>query len=96
MPGKEPLLDAVAALLKKYPTYPVLIIGHTDSRGKRDGNMALSLARAQAVFQALVGRGAEAKRFVVSGQGPDAPISDNRSKGGREQNNRVEVIFLYQ
>jgi len=31
--------DAVAALLKKYPTYPVLIIGHTDSRG-RHGELA--------------------------------------------------------
>jgi outer membrane protein OmpA-like peptidoglycan-associated protein len=95
-PGRDPVIDGVAALLKKYPTYPVLIVGHTDSRGKRDGLLALSVARAQAVFQALVSRGAEARRFVVSGQGPDQPISDNKSKAGRDQNNRVEIIFLYQ
>lgn len=95
-PGREQALDPIAALLKKYPTYPVLIVGHTDSRGKRDGLLALSVARANAVFQALISRGIEAKRFVVSGQGPDQPISDNKSKAGRDQNNRVEIIFLYQ
>jgi outer membrane protein OmpA-like peptidoglycan-associated protein len=95
-PGKESNLDPIAALLKKYPSYPVLIVGHTDSKGKRDALLATSVARAQAVFQALVARGAEARRFVVSGQGPDQPIGDNKSKAGRDQNNRVEIVFLYQ
>jgi len=85
----------VGALLKKYPTYSVQVIGHTDSRGKHGELLALSLARAQSVFNALVARGVDPKRLMVSGQGPDEPVSDNKSATGREQNNRVEVVFLY-
>jgi outer membrane protein OmpA-like peptidoglycan-associated protein len=88
-------LDGVGALLKKYPTYTVQVIGHTDNRGKHGELLALSLARAQSVFSALVSRGVDPKRLMVSGQGPDEPITDNKSAAGREQNNRVEVIILY-
>jgi OOP family OmpA-OmpF porin len=92
--GEGPL-DGVGALLKKYPTYTVQVIGHTDNRGKHGELLALSLARAQSVFSALVSRGVDPKRLMVSGQGPDEPITDNKSAAGREQNNRVEVIILY-
>jgi len=94
--GKESVLDAVATLLKKYSTYPVQIVGYTDSKGRTDANLVVSQARAQAVYNALVQRGVDAKRFVVSGVGSAQPIGDNRSAKGRDQNNRVEMIFLYQ
>ncbi|HEX3696577.1 MAG TPA: OmpA family protein [Polyangia bacterium] len=93
--GKDGSLDAVAALINKYPTYPVQVMGHTDNRGKSGELIALSAARAQAVFSALVSRGVEAKRLLVSGQGGDDPIADNRTAAGRAKNNRIEVIFLY-
>jgi flagellar motor protein MotB len=34
--------------------------------------------------------------MVVSGQGSSDPVNDNRTAGGRAQNNRIEIIFLYQ
>jgi outer membrane protein OmpA-like peptidoglycan-associated protein len=95
-PGKESVLDGVAALLKKYPTYPMQIIGHTDSTGRADSNLVVSNARAQAVFNALAQRGVDAKRFAVSGVGSSQPISDNRTPAGRAKNNRVELVFMYQ
>ena len=95
-PGTEGVLDALAAVMKKYPTYNVLIVGYTDNRGRRDALLARSQAQATAVYSALVGRGVEAKRMVVSGNGSDDPVSDNRTTAGRALNNRVEVIFLYQ
>jgi outer membrane protein OmpA-like peptidoglycan-associated protein len=94
-PGNEAKLDAVAALLKKYPTYSVQIVGHTDKRGKHDELVALSLARAQSVYSAMAMRGVETKRMMATGQGPDEPLSDNRTASGRAQNNRVEIIFVY-
>jgi outer membrane protein OmpA-like peptidoglycan-associated protein len=94
--GQESKLDAIAALIKKYPAYQVLVIGHTDNRGKHNELVAISNARAQSVFSALVARGVEGKRLMVSGQGPDEPATDNKSVTGRAQNNRVEVVFLYQ
>jgi len=95
-PGNDGVLDGLAAVMKKYTTYNVLVVGYTDNRGRRDDLLSLSNARATAVYSGLVQRGVEAKRMVVSGNGADEPISDNRTAGGRALNNRVEVIFLYQ
>jgi outer membrane protein OmpA-like peptidoglycan-associated protein len=90
------VLDRMAALIKKYSSYPVQVVGYTDSRGRSGELLALSLARAQSVYTALVSRGVDARRMVVSGQGPAEPLSDNRTVAGRNQNNRVEIIFVYQ
>ena len=95
-PGNDGSLDALAAVMKKYPTYHILVTGYTDSRGRRDELLALSQARATAVYSALVQRGIESSRMVVSGNGADEPVTDNKSAAGRAQNNRVEVVFLYQ
>jgi len=93
--GRESIVDGVAALINKYPTYPVQVIGHTDSKGKPGELLALSAARAQSIFSALVSRGVETRRLLVSGIGADDPIADNKSPVGRAKNNRVEIIFLY-
>jgi outer membrane protein OmpA-like peptidoglycan-associated protein len=93
--GRDGVVDAVAALVNKYPTYPVQVIGYTDNRGKSGELLALSAARAQSVFSALISRGVEAKRLLVSGIGSEDPIADNKSPAGRAKNNRVEIIFLY-
>jgi outer membrane protein OmpA-like peptidoglycan-associated protein len=94
-PGHDAVLDALATLINKYPTYPVQVIGHTDNHGKSDALLALAAARAQSVFSALVSRGVEARRLLVSGLGGDEPIADNHSTAGRAKNNRVEILFLY-
>jgi OOP family OmpA-OmpF porin len=72
------------------------VVGYTYTRGRSGELLALSLARAQSVYSALVARGVDARRMVVSGQGPAEPMSDNRTVAGRAQNNRVEIIFAYQ
>jgi outer membrane protein OmpA-like peptidoglycan-associated protein len=95
-PGSDAALDGVAGLLKKYSAYPVQIVGHTDNRGKKDGLLALSQARAQSVFNALVSRGVEARRMTATGMGPDEPATDNKTPAGRAANNRVEVVLLLQ
>jgi outer membrane protein OmpA-like peptidoglycan-associated protein len=93
--GHDAVIDSVAGLINKYPSYPVQVVGHTDSKGKSTELVALSAARAQSVFSALISRGVEAKRLLVSGLGGDEPIADNRSSSGRAKNNRVEIVFLY-
>jgi outer membrane protein OmpA-like peptidoglycan-associated protein len=95
-PGKGLVLDPVAELIKKkeYQDFPVQIIGHTDSRGAaQSALLAMSGARAQSVFNALITRGVDARRLMASGQGGAEPIADGRN---RASNFRVEVVFLYQ
>lgn len=93
--GRDESLAPIAELLNKYASYPVQVVGHTDNRGKPGELIALSQARAQSVFSSLVAKGVEARRLMVSGQGPNEPIADNRSPPGRAKNSRVEIIFLY-
>ncbi|HVZ75604.1 MAG TPA: OmpA family protein [Polyangia bacterium] len=93
-PGHEAVLDGLAELVKKYPSYPVQVIGHTDNKGKAGELVALSLSRAQSVTTALIERGVEARRLMTSGLGPDEPIAENHG-AGRAKNNRVEIVFLY-
>jgi outer membrane protein OmpA-like peptidoglycan-associated protein len=95
-PGKDGILDPIAELIKKkeYQDFPVQVIGHTDSRGAAPSALlAMSGARAQTVFNALVTRGVDARRMMASGQGGAEPIADGRN---RNNNYRVEVVFLYQ
>lgn len=92
-PGKGYVLDQVAQLIKKYPSFPVQVVGYTDSRGGTQAQLlARSLARAQTAYSALLTRGVDVKRLVVSGQGSAEPIT----LPGKPGNNRVEVVFLYQ
>jgi len=95
-PGKDTILDPIAELIKKkeYQDFPVQIIGHTDSRGAaQSALLAMSGARAQSVFNALVTRAVDVRRMMASGQGGAEPIADGRN---RASNFRVEVVFLHQ
>jgi outer membrane protein OmpA-like peptidoglycan-associated protein len=94
-PGHDAVLDGLASLVNKYPTYPVQVIGHTDNKGKSGELVAISAARAQVVYSALVARGVEARRLMPSGVGSDEPLEDNHSASGRAKNNRIEIVFLY-
>ena len=97
-PGRDSILDPVAELIKnpEYKGFPVQVVGHTDRRGSASRNLAMSAARAQSVFNALVTRGVEVRRMMASGQGSAEPIADGRTAAGRASNHRVEVVFLYQ
>lgn len=57
--------------------------------------IAISAARAQAVYSALAERRVETKRLMVSGLGGEDPVFDNSSTIGRSGNNRIEIVFLY-
>ena len=98
-PGRDSVLNPIAELIKKkeYQDFPVQIIGHTDSRGgQQSALLAMSGARAQSVFNALVTRGVDVRRMMASGQGGAEPVGDGRSAAGRASNHRVEIVFLYQ
>lgn len=67
------------------------IAGHTDSRGAADANQALSLARAQAVGDALVQLGIDSSRVTARGLGDAEPVADNATPEGRAKNRRIAI-----
>jgi outer membrane protein OmpA-like peptidoglycan-associated protein len=89
------ILDAVKELLARYPSYAAQVTGFTDDRGPPADLAALSLARANAVYWALVARGVEPRRLSVDGKGPADPADDNSTPSGRRKNSRIELSLLY-
>lgn len=88
-----PTVDRAAEILKAFPGARVEIGGHTDSTGDPTLNQPLSQARAEAVLSALLERGVDAELTAV-GYGSDAPVADNATPEGREQNRRIEFRAL--
>jgi len=95
-PRSYGLLDEIASVLRGRASMTVRIEGHTDSRGTRKHNLALSQARAGSVRQHLIGLGIDPARMEAQGYGPDQPIETNKTAAGREKNRRVEFFITKQ
>ncbi len=89
-----PVLKAITAILKEYPTAKFSIEGHTDNVGKADFNQKLSDGRANAVKQYLIDNGIDPFRLTSKGFGMDNPIDTNKTAKGRANNRRVEVKLV--
>ena len=88
-----PALQALADYMAANPDLDVSIVGHTDSEGGLDGNIAISRRRAAAVIERLVADyGVARARLTAAGMGYLAPIASNLDPAGREANRRVEAV----
>lgn len=89
-----PLLSKVKDVLAKVKTENVLVEGHTDSIGGRELNQKLSSERADTVAKYLVSeRAIDQDKVKSEGLGFSKPLASNKSKQGRAQNRRVDVIM---
>ncbi|WP_254776623.1 OmpA family protein [Lysobacter sp. cf310] len=88
------ILDELVAAWSQVGNRPVQVVGHTDSAGGHEKNVALSYARASAVKAYLVSRGINASTVTAQGAGPDQPIADNATVEGRARNRRIEFRVL--
>lgn len=88
------LLDPASQLLRANPDLHVRIVGHTDGTGSPERNLALSLARAQAVRDQLVAMsGTPLAQFETAGRGAAQPVDDNATAAGRARNRRVDITL---
>ncbi len=93
-PRSEATLTQIAESAVLSSGLLVKITGHTDDVGTKDGNYALSEARAVAVrnwLQAHYPRSFPATRVQVEGKGQDAPVASNATDAGRAKNRRVVI-----
>jgi outer membrane protein OmpA-like peptidoglycan-associated protein len=87
-------VDELAAYLAACPDAAVNVEGHTDSDGDNDANLALSVARAEAVVEALIERGIGFQRLYAVGYGESLPLADNETAAGKRANRRIAFSFL--
>ena len=86
-------LARFAGIVASYPGLRFNVEGHTDSTGSLATNNELSLRRASAVREYLIGQGIAPERIDVAGLGPSRPIEDNSTDQGRARNRRVEIVL---
>lgn len=77
---------------------PVRVLGYTDNipmsgRGRFKTNQSLSEARAKSVGGVLSDALAVPGRLQIEGKGEVDPIASNKTKDGRAQNRRVEIMI---
>lgn len=96
LPRSQRTLDAVGAVLQKYPALRLEVGGHADSRGPAAYNLELSEARAASVRDYLLAEfpGIEPSRITAEGYGETRPIASNDTETGRTLNRRVEFVVL--
>ena len=84
-------LDALVDALAARPEQKLSIVGHTDNTGTAQSNETLSRKRALAVKMYLESKGVDTSRIAVRAMGDRDPTASNDTKGGRQQNRRVDV-----
>ncbi|WP_421760291.1 OmpA family protein [Devosia sp.] len=82
-------LDELANDLAACKEATVNVEGHTDADGDADANLALSVARAEAVVDALIVRGVAPERLYAVGYGESLPIASNETRAGKQANRRI-------
>ena len=86
-------------ILSKARPAPTCHSGHSDAGGSDQVNLRVSLERAEAVRDYLVGQGADEKRIRVIAFGSQNPVEPNAlpdgspNEAGRAANRRVEVTI---
>ena len=94
--GSEPILDTIAQIVKRYPSFQVEIDGHTDDQPintrRFPSNWELSVSRATNVLKYLIiSHGLDPARFTIKGNAEQRPLSPNSTPEQRAQNRRVEI-----
>lgn len=86
-------LNRLYDFLKANPGTTIEIGGHTNGLCSETYCEKLSLNRANAVREYLIGKGIDGMRITTFGYGSKQPIDTNSTPEGRKRNQRVEITF---
>lgn len=92
-------LDALLPLLKDNESVRIQLIGHTGSIGSNEKNQRLSVARAAAAVDYLIGKGVQPSRVTFDGRGESELLNECTdgilcSRDQHGENDRIEIRVL--
>jgi outer membrane protein OmpA-like peptidoglycan-associated protein len=90
----EERLAKLAALIEPMEGAVIRLDGYTDARGTETYNSTLSMARAEAVRDALIRGGLSAERVIVTGAGETASQANEQDADGMALERRVEMSVV--
>ncbi len=85
-----PVIQAIAEILERHPSWKIVVEGHTDKIGDASYNIHLSQQRANMVVEALVAHGIAPSRLRAKGFGASQPVIEGDSIA-YAQNRRVTL-----
>ena len=85
-------LDQVITIARARSGGEIVIVGHTDRQGAADANDALSLRRANAIRDLLVGKGFRPELIEPVGRGEREPVVPTDDDAPEPRNRRAEVV----
>lgn len=91
-PGRA-ILQASAAVLKKYPAWVITIEGHCDERGTAEYNLALGERRAMSARTYLMSLGIEASRLRTVSYGSEFPFDPGHQESAWSRNRRAHFVI---
>jgi len=89
----QQVLQANAAVLKKYPTMQITIEGHCDERGTAEYNLALGERRALAAKSYLVSLGISADKVKTVSYGKEFPFDAGHDDNAWRMNRRAHFVI---
>lgn len=89
--ASEPILPDIFAEMRRRPAAEVTVTGHTDAVGRGPVNDALSLDRARAVRDFLIGKGIAPEVIDVAGRGERDLLVKTPDEVPEARNRRVEI-----
>ena len=89
----QQILQANAAVLKKYPTMQVTIEGHCDERGTAEYNLSLGERRALAAKSYLVSLGISADKIKTVSYGKEFPFNAGHDDSAWALNRRAHFVI---
>ena len=89
--GKEKLDNFIINSLRK-DLYPIIIYGHTDTKGSKDYNLILSKKRALSVSKYFKEKGVN-NRLIIKNYGESYPFIETGDNISEEKNRRAEIII---
>ncbi len=91
-PDSANLLPDIIATIKERNSADISVVGHTDTLGSKEINIALSHDRAEAVKALLVGEGVEENSIRTTSHGKENPLIPTGDNVYEPKNRRVEVV----
>lgn len=85
------VVDKMFAEIARRPAAEITVIGHTDTVGNDAYNDKLSLERAQAVREILIGMGVPAQNITAAGRGKRELLVPTADNVNEPRNRRVEL-----
>ena len=89
----QQVLQANAAVLKRYPTWQITIEGHCDERGTAEYNLALGERRALAAKTYLVSLGIPADKVRTVSYGKEFPFDAGHDDSAWAKNRRAHFVI---